>query len=140
MDALHGAALVGALGAAGLRVVQATVTPGEASKTIAGATAVGDAALNGGVDRRTPVVALGGGVVGDLAGFVASTLLRGLPLVQVPTTLMAQVDSSVGGKASKRACAAGLSPKLPRTATGWPSVHSTTKASSARTTAASPWA
>jgi 3-dehydroquinate synthase len=96
--ALHGDVLVGALGAAGLRVVRAVVPAGESSKTIAGATSVWDAALNGGVDRRTPVVALGGGVVGDLAGFVASTLLRGLPLVQVPTTLMAQVDSSVGGK------------------------------------------
>jgi shikimate kinase/3-dehydroquinate synthase len=50
------------------------------------------------VERRTAVVALGGGVVGDLAGFAAATVLRGLPFVQVPTTLLAQVDSSVGGK------------------------------------------
>ncbi|MFN3201587.1 MAG: 3-dehydroquinate synthase [Bradymonadia bacterium] len=54
--------------------------------------------LRFGVDRGTPVVALGGGVVGDLAGFVAATLLRGMPLVQVPTTVLSQVDSSVGGK------------------------------------------
>lgn len=54
--------------------------------------------LDAGCDRRTPVVALGGGVPGDVAGFVAATLLRGLPYIQVPTTLLAMVDSSVGGK------------------------------------------
>src|SRR5690606_35732395 len=57
-----------------------------------------DRMLEVGVDRKTPLVALGGGVVGDLTGFAAATLLRGLPVVQVPTTLLAQVDSSVGGK------------------------------------------
>ena len=57
-----------------------------------------DRLLDAGVERRTAVIALGGGVVGDLAGFVAATTLRGLPFVQVPTTLLAQVDSSVGGK------------------------------------------
>jgi 3-dehydroquinate synthase len=55
-------------------------------------------ALEWGVDRRTIVLALGGGVVGDTAGFLAATLLRGLPWIQLPTTLLAQVDSSVGGK------------------------------------------
>lgn len=57
-----------------------------------------DALLSGGVDRSTPVIALGGGVVGDMAGFAAASLLRGLPFVQIPTTLLAMVDSSVGGK------------------------------------------
>ena len=57
-----------------------------------------DQLLEAGVERRTAVIALGGGVVGDLAGFAAATTLRGLPFVQVPTTLLAQVDSSVGGK------------------------------------------
>ncbi|MFI5289966.1 MAG: 3-dehydroquinate synthase, partial [Polyangia bacterium] len=59
---------------------------------------VADRFVKGGLDRRSLVVALGGGVVGDLGGFVASVFLRGVPYVQVPTTLLAQVDSSVGGK------------------------------------------
>ena len=54
--------------------------------------------LEAGVERRTTVMALGGGVVGDLVGFAAATVLRGLPFVQIPTTLLSQVDSSVGGK------------------------------------------
>jgi shikimate kinase/3-dehydroquinate synthase len=57
-----------------------------------------DGLLEAGVERRTTVIALGGGVVGDLAGFAAGTTLRGLPFVQIPTTLLSQVDSSVGGK------------------------------------------
>lgn len=71
---------------------------GEATKSPKHLHAVYDAALQWGVDRRTPIVALGGGVVGDLAGYAAATLLRGLPLVQVPTSLIAQVDSAIGGK------------------------------------------
>jgi shikimate kinase/3-dehydroquinate synthase len=75
-----------------------TVSPGEGSKSLATYGHVSDALLEAGVERRTGVIALGGGVVGDLAGFAAATVLRGLPFVQVPTTLLAQVDSSVGGK------------------------------------------
>ena len=71
---------------------------GEASKSLAGYGRLVDAILALGVERRTAVIALGGGVIGDLAGFAAATVLRGMPLVQVPTTLLAQVDSSVGGK------------------------------------------
>ena len=71
---------------------------GEASKSLGQFAEVVDAVLACGVERRTTVIALGGGVVGDLAGFVAATVLRGLPFVQVPTSLLAQVDASVGGK------------------------------------------
>ncbi len=74
------------------------VPPGERAKSIEHYTSVVDQMLNARVERRTAVVALGGGVVGDLAGFAAATVLRGLPFVQIPTTMLAQVDSSVGGK------------------------------------------
>lgn len=74
------------------------VDGGEASKSFAVYQAVCEQFSNTGVIRNTAVIALGGGVVGDLAGFVAATLLRGIKYVQLPTTLLAQVDSSVGGK------------------------------------------
>jgi shikimate kinase / 3-dehydroquinate synthase len=74
------------------------IEPGEASKSVDGWAELVDHLLARGVERRTAIVALGGGVVGDLAGFAAAATLRGLPFVQVPTTLLAQVDSSVGGK------------------------------------------
>ena len=97
--ALHGPALRAGLEEAGFAVaVEATVPPGEASKSFEALHGVLEALLAAGIDRRTAVVALGGGVVGDLAGFAAAVALRGLPFVQVPTTLLAQVDSSVGGK------------------------------------------
>ena len=74
------------------------VAPGEDSKTRETWSALTDALLAAGAGRDTTVVALGGGVVGDLAGFVAATYMRGVPVVQLPTTLLAMVDSSVGGK------------------------------------------
>lgn len=74
------------------------VPAGEESKCLEQAARLYDECVDAGLDRRSPVVALGGGVIGDLAGFVAATFLRGIPFVQVPTTLLAQVDSSVGGK------------------------------------------
>ena len=95
---LHLPALTAGLAEAGFEVRSLCVRPGEASKSLASYTRVTDALLEAGVERRTAVIALGGGVVGDLAGFAAATVLRGLPFVQVPTTLLAQVDSSVGGK------------------------------------------
>ena len=86
------------LRAAGIEPTAATIPPGEASKSlhVAGDLLGQLAAMK--ADRHTAVVALGGGVVGDLAGFVAATYARGVPLLMVPTTLLAQVDSSVGGK------------------------------------------
>ncbi len=71
---------------------------GELSKTPKLLQHIYDEALGAGIDRQTPVLALGGGVIGDVAGFAAATLLRGLPLVHLPTSLIAQVDSSIGGK------------------------------------------
>jgi 3-dehydroquinate synthase len=86
------------LEAAGIAVHKATVPAGEPSKSLAQAYNLYTACVNAQLDRHSVIVALGGGVVGDLAGFVAATYLRGIPFVQVPTTLLAQVDSSVGGK------------------------------------------
>ena len=76
----------------------AVVPPGEASKSFAMAQSLWDRLVAMKADRHACVVAIGGGVIGDLAGFVAATYARGLPLLMVPTTLLAQVDSSVGGK------------------------------------------
>ncbi len=72
--------------------------PGEESKSVEMAFRLWEQLLEFSADRQSVIVALGGGVIGDLAGFVAATFMRGLPLVQIPTTLLAQVDSSVGGK------------------------------------------
>jgi 3-dehydroquinate synthase len=76
----------------------ALMPDGERHKRLSTVTRLYDALVARGADRGTTVVALGGGVVGDTAGFVAATFLRGLPLVHVPTTLLAQVDSAIGGK------------------------------------------
>jgi len=96
--AARGAWLEQALGGLGLRTHTVTITPGELSKTLTTVARIWDEALRAGIDRDAVVVAFGGGVVGDLAGFAASTLLRGLRCVQIPTSLLAMVDSSVGGK------------------------------------------
>lgn len=86
------------LGDAGFNVHVLSIEPGEASKSIDEVDRLTAQMIAGGVTRRDVVVALGGGVVGDLAGLVAALCLRGLPLVQLPTSLLAMVDSSVGGK------------------------------------------
>ena len=96
--ALHGPAVLAALEAAGVRARLLTVPPGEASKSFAELERVIDRLLAFGLDRRDLIVALGGGVIGDLAGLAAALYMRGIDFVQVPTTLLAQVDSSVGGK------------------------------------------
>ncbi len=95
---LHLGELMEAFGARGWRPRPLVVAPGEASKSLDTYSLVMDWALGVGITRQTPVFALGGGVVGDLAGFAAATLLRGVPLVQIPTTVVAQVDSALGGK------------------------------------------
>jgi 3-dehydroquinate synthase len=87
-----------ALESVGIAAETAVVPPGEPSKSLAQVERLYDQLAARGADRHTLLVALGGGVVGDLAGFVAATFTRGLPLIMVPTSLLAQVDSSVGGK------------------------------------------
>jgi shikimate kinase/3-dehydroquinate synthase len=83
---------------AGRHVVSVCLAPGEQHKTLESVTQIWDAALDAGIDRDGLVIAVGGGVVGDMAGFAASTLLRGIKFGQLPTTLLAMVDSAVGGK------------------------------------------
>ena len=82
----------------GIDAIVATIPAGEDHKTLADLAPVYDALLSARIERGTPILALGGGVIGDMAGFVAATTLRGVPFVQVPTTLLAMVDASVGGK------------------------------------------
>jgi 3-dehydroquinate synthase len=91
-------AVLKSLAASGFDPVLVTIPPGEKSKRLAVVEQCQDQLARHRLERKSFIVALGGGVVGDLAGFVAATYLRGLPFVQVPTTLLAQVDSSVGGK------------------------------------------
>ncbi len=95
---LYAGVVVGSLQQAGYTPVVIEIPDGEEFKTSETLNHVYDGLLGAGLDRRSFIVALGGGVVGDLAGFAAATFLRGIPFVQVPTTLLAQVDSSVGGK------------------------------------------
>ena len=95
----HGARIQAALGHAHGGPVEPILIPdGERYKTLASVSRVYDALIRGGADRGSTLVAVGGGVVGDAAGFAAASFLRGIRLAQVPTTLLAQVDSSIGGK------------------------------------------
>lgn len=87
-----------ALRDAGFSPITITVPAGEASKSMEVVTDVSRQMIRAGLDRSAFIIALGGGVVGDLAGFVASIYFRGIPFIQVPTTIVSQVDSSVGGK------------------------------------------
>jgi 3-dehydroquinate synthase len=96
--ALHLPALARSLDEAGIAHHAVVLPPGEESKDFAHFAGLLDDILGLGIERGTMLVALGGGVVGDLAGFAAATLLRGIDFIQLPTTLLAQVDSSVGGK------------------------------------------
>lgn len=94
----HLGALEQSLAAAGIRYASVVCAPGEASKSYAGLQEVCDAVIGARMERGDIVVALGGGVIGDLAGFAAAVVRRGMRFVQIPTSLLAQVDSSVGGK------------------------------------------
>jgi 3-dehydroquinate synthase len=98
VEGLHAGPAVESLEKAGFKVTLCTVPDGEAHKRLGTVRGLYDDLIAAGLDRRSPVVALGGGVIGDMAGFAAATYLRGVPLVQLPTTLLAMVDASVGGK------------------------------------------
>lgn len=80
------------------QVLTCTLPAGEDHKTLSAIGQIYDAFLPAGIDRNTPLLALGGGVIGDMTGFAAATILRGVPFLQVPTTLLSMVDASVGGK------------------------------------------
>ena len=95
---LHGPRLVGALESAGVTAHALTVPTGEASKSFAALADLCDRLLVLGLERGDLIIAFGGGMIGDLAGFAAAIYKRGAPFAQIPTTLLAQVDSSVGGK------------------------------------------
>ncbi len=95
---LHGARVEALARESGRKVVTCTMPAGESNKRLARIEELIGGFLEAGLDRGSLVIALGGGVVGDVAGFAAATFMRGVPYVQIPTTIVAQVDSSVGGK------------------------------------------
>ncbi|MBV9492151.1 MAG: 3-dehydroquinate synthase [Verrucomicrobia bacterium] len=95
---LYGRTVLDALAETGYRAFVHAVPPGEPSKSLRAIEQLAECMARDGLDRSSIVVALGGGVIGDLAGFLAAVYYRGVPLVQLPTSVMAQVDSAVGGK------------------------------------------
>jgi 3-dehydroquinate synthase len=95
---LYGDVLKNSLQSADLEVIVVEISDGEDLKSLHGAMEVFDALVEHRITRQSVIIALGGGVIGDLTGFVSATFMRGVPLIQIPTTLLAQVDSSVGGK------------------------------------------
>ena len=95
---LLGSRITDILQSSGLDVRSRSFVAGEASKSLDCASDLFNWLASQGAERREPLIALGGGVTGDLVGFVAATYGRGIPLVQIPTTLLAQIDSSIGGK------------------------------------------
>ncbi len=98
VKALHGRTVIDSLKAADFLVMTIEIPDGEEYKSLDWANHIYTALLINGFDRKSALVALGGGVIGDLTGFAAATYMRGVPFVQVPTTLLAMADSSVGGK------------------------------------------
>ncbi|MDP1809054.1 MAG: 3-dehydroquinate synthase [Actinomycetota bacterium] len=95
---LYGGTVERGLRSAGFKVTTLEAPAGERAKSLAAANKIYGRLLELGADRQTVILALGGGVIGDLAGFIAATYMRGVPYIQLPTTLLAQVDSSIGGK------------------------------------------
>ncbi len=98
VDALYAETVYDSLERAGMKVSKKVTPPGEKSKSLASASEFYDLMLDQGFERSSAVIGLGGGVVGDLSGFVAATYMRGIDFVLIPTSLLAQVDSSIGGK------------------------------------------
>lgn len=98
INQLHGKAALESLRAAGLNADLIEIPEGEANKTVGVTSLIWDRLISIGASRQAALIALGGGIVGDIAGFAAATYMRGIDFVQVPTTLLAMVDSSVGGK------------------------------------------
>ncbi len=95
---LYGAAVRSSLKKAGIEAIIHLVPPGENQKTLANVQKIYQACVRAKLDRGSVILALGGGVAGDMAGFAAATYLRGVPVVQIPTSLLAMVDSAIGGK------------------------------------------
>ncbi len=95
---LYAETVIASLEENGIESVLITVPAGEATKSMGTVESVCSEMIKSGLDRKSFLIALGGGVIGDLAGFASSIFLRGIPFIQVPTTVLAQVDSSVGGK------------------------------------------
>ena len=98
VSGLHGSRLIGSLAASGVTAHPLVIAPGEGAKSFEGLSGLADRLFDLGLERTDLIVAFGGGVVGDLAGLAAAIYQRGVDYVQIPTTLLAQVDSSVGGK------------------------------------------
>lgn len=95
---LYGNRVLASLGKAGFEVCRIDIPDGEEYKNLEWVSYIYDKLMEHKMERQSPIVAFGGGVIGDIAGFAAATYLRGVPYIQVPTTLLSQVDSSVGGK------------------------------------------
>ena len=98
VEPLYGNIVLDSLSECKFDVKLVSMEPGEDQKSMAKAEELYESLFDNEMDRKSLIVALGGGVLGDLAGFAASTFMRGIPFIQIPTTLLAQVDSSIGGK------------------------------------------
>lgn len=98
VDQLYGSIIESTLSCSGYKVNKIVISPGEQSKSLISLNYIYSKLAEADIDRSSLIVAFGGGVVGDIAGFAAATFMRGVPYVQIPTTLMSQLDSSIGGK------------------------------------------